>query len=1175
MTTSPIPADPHAFIARWLPSGGSERANYQMFLLELCDLLGVDSPDVTTAAGLGKYTFEREVKEEFANGKHTTRFIDFYRQGSFVLETKQGVEKKETAEDGQRQTKKAPKKKGHGVRGTDGYDTSMVKAKAQAEAYTRFLPAEEGRPPFVLVVDVGHSIEIYAEFTRTGGTYLPFPTPAKHRILLTDLEKPEVRGLLRTIWLDPLSLDPSAKAAKATREVAAKLAELGKSLEKTASEDGQRLYTAEQVSSFLMRMIFTMFAEDMNLFSSDPQQQQRPFRKALERLGGNPEMFVASMEELWGKMAKGGHSLFLQAKVLHFNGGLFENVEVLPITAEQLGLLIEAAKMDWGDVEPSIFGTLVERALNPVDRHRLGAHYTPRAYVERLVNKVVMEPLREDWQGVQVEIEAALRAVGDSTDPEVHRKARANAIDKVRGFLDVLRNTKVLDPACGTGNFLYVSMELMTQLEAEARHVLERLGGQSEILGVGPENFLGIEINERAAKVASLVLWIGYLQLYAHSHDKPVPPEPILREFKNIRNSDAVLLYTKTQVNLDTTRWDGVTRITTPDGREIPDPAARIPDVNYVSPTQAPWPFADFIVGNPPFIGAGPMRETLGDGYVKALRKTYKISKLHAGVPDSADFVMYWWFRAAQLLTLPRLRRFGFVTTNSIKQTFNRRVIEQSVDNKTMSLLYAVPDHPWVDEADGANVRIAMTVVGKGAGEGVLEWVTKETVGEYGEYEIETEAVKGRINSDLTVGVDITGAVELEAMEGISNRGVQLFGKGFIVPRTAEADPETKRKPPNAEDLGLGRIEGLEKYIREYRNGRDLNGNSRGAMVIDLFGLTERDVQDKFPEVYQHVKLTVKPERDQNNRETRRKNWWLFGETNPKLRDQLNGLPRYIATVETSKHRTFQFLEESILPDNKLIAIAHNDAYVLGVLSSRTHVAWAVAQGSTLEDRPVYVKTRCFETFPFPEATAEQQAAIREKAQALDDHRKRQLGLHPDLTLTELYNVLEKVRSGEKLSNKEQDIFERGLVETLKDLHDELDALVAAAYGWASNLSEQEILGRLTMLNTERAEEERQGKVQYLRREYQNPKATIQDVLVAASDVAASADNKKPKFPHKLAAQSQLIIRVLREASSPLTAGQVAATFRGVKPTRVEEVLEMLVALGQAREVAEMGGYAA
>ena len=370
----------------------------------------------------------------------------------------------------------------------------------------------------------------------------------------------------------------------------------------------------------------------------------------------------------------------------------------------------------------------------------------------------------------------------------------------------------------------------------------------------------------------------------------------------------------------------------------------------------------------------------------------------------------------------------------------------------------------------------------------------------------------------------------------LSNRGVKLHGAGFIV----NAD--------EAAALGLGRLPGLERHIRDYRNGRDLTQTPRGVMVIDLFGLTAEEVRARYPEVYQWVLERVKPERDQNKRQSRKDNWWLFGETNPKLRRQLAGLPRYIATVETAKHRTFVFLDQSILPDNKLIAIALDDAWTLGVLSSRVHVFWALATGSRLGvgNDPVYVKTRCFETFPFPAPGAPEKDRIRQLAEDLDAHRKARQALHPGLTMTGMYNVLEQLRRGEPLSAKEKTIHEQGLVSVLRQLHDELDAAVLAAYGWedltaallgsagrgmrpvpnvmsltptrgtrgptrhpkrcgrgkcpvrpADRLTshgegvaagvEEAILHRLVALNAERAAEERRGLVRWLRPEFQNP----------------------------------------------------------------------------------------
>ena len=284
---------------------------------------------------------------------------------------------------------------------------------------------------------------------------------------------------------------------------------------------------------------------------------------------------------------------------------------------------------------------------------------------------------------------------------------------------------------------------------------------------------------------------------------------------------------------------------------------------------------------------------------------------------------------------------------------------------------------------------------------------------------------EGRIQPDLSIGADLDSAKPLKSNLGISNPGVKLHGAGFIV------------SPEKAAALGLGTVAGLEKHIRPYRNGRDLTDKPRGVYVIDLLGLKSEEVIMRYPATYQHVFENVKPERDQNNRATYRDNWWIFGEARSSFRPALEDIPRYIATVETAKHRIFQFLDASILPDNKLIAIALDDAFYLGVMSSRIHVVWALATGSRLGvgNDPVYVKTRCFDPFPFPAATEAQQARIRELAEALDAHRKHQQAQHPKLTLTDLYNVVEKLRAGQPLTAKEQITHEQGLAAVVLSLH--------------------------------------------------------------------------------------------------------------------------------------------
>lgn len=1128
--------DPEPFIQRWADSGGAERANYVSFLTDLCRVLGVPEPEPTRPEDAqNAYVFEKTVHDRHDDGKSTLRRIDLYKRGAFILEAKQGVQQEAQQEDA---LLKKPRKKGHGTRGTAGWDTFMRRAREQAERYARLLPPEEGRPPFLLIVDVGHAIEVYAEFTRTGGAYRPFPDARTHRILLSDLRDPDVRERLRAIWTDPLSLDPSTRAAAVTTRVASTLASLSRSLEAQG-------FTPERISAFLTRMIFTMFAEDVGLIEG------YRFRRTLEGLRGRLDAFVPTVEELWSKMATGGYSLALQDRVRHFNGGLFEGVEVIPVTDAGLDLLIDAAAHDWSQVEPSIFGTLVERALNPRERHKLGAHYTPRAYVERLVNQVVIAPLREDWRTVQVQVQTTLdRGEGS---PAAQKKARA----LVEAFLGQLMHTRVLDPACGTANFLYVSMELLKALEAEVVEALVGLGGTAPLIGVNPEQFLGIEVNPRAASVAELVLWIGYLQLYAREHGKASPPEPILRAFHNIEQRDAVLAYdgTRPRLNADgtpVTRWDGVTtRLHPVTGEPVPDPGATVAEVEYLNPGPAEWPRTDFIVGNPPFMGSKRMREALGHGYVDALQAAYP------DVPQATDFVLRWWHKAALLTRAGQVRRFGLITTNSITQAYNRRAIEPHLTGTQapLSLLYATPDHPWVDETDGAAVRIAMTVAEAGEKAGVLARVTRErTQARDGQDLVDAfEVEQGVIHPDLRTGTNLAEARELQANATLCAVGMKTIGAGFLI------------TPEQAAGLGRGRSTALDERVRPYLNGRDLMTRARGMYVIDLFGLSEAEARDQYPALYQHLRDTVYDLRQQNNNKVFRELWWVLGHPRPVFRAFIRGLQRYVATLETAKHQVFQFMDSRVIPDSTVVTFGLDDAYHLGVLQSRVHVAWALAQGGTLEDRPRYNKTRCFETFPFPDSTPDQQAHIREVAERLDAHRRARLQEHPKLTMTALYNVLEKLRAGEALDAKERVIHDQGLVTVLKDLHEQLDAAVLAAYGWPVGLDTQEVLTRLAALNAERVQAEARGQVRYLRPTYQDPQGSVQaslDLLVQANRVAGPS---LPPFPTGLPAQVQAVRQVLAQAERPLSAEEIARLFRGARADVVGEIVETLVVLGQAQ----------
>jgi hypothetical protein len=286
------------------------------------------------------------------------------------------------------------------------------------------------------------------------------------------------------------------------------------------------------------------------------------------------------------------------------------------------------------------------------------------------------------------------------------------------------------------------------------------------------------------------------------------------------------------------------------------------------------------------------------------------------------------------------------------------------------------------------------------------------------------------------------------------------------------------------------KLENLPPIIKTYQKGRELVQGGQSGWVIDCFGLTADELRQRYPTAYQHLLTHVKPERDHKNRDSRRKNWWLFGEPVGKLRAAIRGLRRYVVTIETSKFKPFIFIESTVIPDHKLYAIASEDALLLGVLSSRVHKVWALEAGGTLEDRPTWTNTTTFSPFPFPVCSTELQARIRRIAEELDAHRKRVQAQSPVVTLTGMYNVLEKLRANEPLSAKEKQIHDAGLVSVLREFHDDLDAAVFAAYGWPATLTDAEIRKCLVALNDERAKEEASGLIRWLRPEYQNPGST-------------------------------------------------------------------------------------
>ena len=475
------------------------------------------------------------------------------------------------------------------------------------------------------------------------------------------------------------------------------------------------------------------------------------------------------------------------------------------------------------------------------------------------MNPVVMEPLQEEWRLVRGDVEKLLQDAAKKEEemekitrlspsetqgkdrPNYNKEKKArdkylkDAEEKILAFLEYLKNIKILDPACGTGNFLYVTMDLMKQLETEVFDWLSDVTGKAEypfgLNQINPSQFLGIEVDERAAEIADLVIWIGYLQWHFRRNGYTQPETPILRAFGNIEKRDAVLAYDGEPVpDVDRatgevrTRWGGGMMVHPVTGEEVPDPSDQKVIYKYLNPRSTVWPEADYIVSNPPFVGNFSMREILGDGYVESLREVYK-----KVIPETSDYVMFWWKKSAELLKERKIDRFGLITTNSITQIQQRRVIEPYLSGKDkIEIDFAIPDHPWV--SGSAAVRIAMTAASKDSLNSKRGIVIEER--DENNAKVRIESVD-RINSDLSSGVDVTASLILFSNSKLAGPGVKLHGAGFLV--SYEQYQFWGCKYPN--------------IVKPYRNGRDLTAIPRNLFVIDFFGLKVNELSN-YPEPY-------------------------------------------------------------------------------------------------------------------------------------------------------------------------------------------------------------------------------------------------------------------------------------------------------------------------------------
>jgi type II restriction/modification system DNA methylase subunit YeeA len=727
-------------------------------------------------------------------------------------------------------------------------------------------------------------------------------------------------------------------------------------------------------------------------------------------------------------------------EIRRFNGNLFETGPVLTLTAPEIDRLYQAARLDWSAVDPSIFGTLFERGMDPAKRSQLGAHYTSREDIETLVEPVVMKPLRREWREVQ-ELVANVLETGKKRPKEKDRspaaplagpklkKARREAETLLGHFHQKLAQIHVLDPACGSGNFLYVTLQKLKDLEKEVIVFALDNGLQGRIPLVGPWQLHGIEINPYAFELAQMTVWIGYLQ-WLHQNPFGVREDPVLRRMDTFECKDAIL--------------------------DLSDPEA---------PKEPEWPKVDYIVGNPPFLGGKRLRGELGDEYVEALFRVW------AGrVPAEADLVTYWFEKARAQIDKGDAKRAGLLATQGIRGGVNRQIIQRIME--TGGLFFAISDRDWI--LDGAMVHMSMIAFDAGA-----------------EHDRELDGVSvEQIHANLTAKTDLTVAQRL-----IENRDLSFMGdsKGGRFEIAQDQALELMRAP-NPHDRPNSDV------IVPWVGGLDINSRNRGLYIID-FGARMTEVEAaKYELPFQRLRELVWPERQTNRRPAYRDRWWIHVEPRAAMRDTLGGLEHFLATTRHGPHRYFRWVDHPSLPDSALIVFAGESMAFFGLLENRAHELWSRAQGTQVRERESgfrYTPTTCFETFPFPTATDEQQAAIATAARELDELRER--WLNPPEWVTE--EVLEFPGAVDgPWARFVHDPDERGIGtvryprlvprddaaaaqlarRTLTNLynqrpawldhaHRKLDEAVLAAYGWPPDLADEEILSRLLALNLERA----------------------------------------------------------------------------------------------------------
>lgn len=981
---------PLQFVEKWRDAELRERQGSQMHFIELCELLGEPRPDQPET-----YCFERGVEK--AGGGDG--WADVWRKGCFAWEYK-------------------------------GKHANLAAALRQLQTYTLDLQM----PPYLVVCDMDR-IVVHTNWNNT--------VSETHEWKLDDLLDAGKCDLLKQVFNGSERLKPTISPQELTAKAAQRFGDIGRRLQ-------ERKHDPRTVAHFLNRLIFCMFAEDAGLLPN------KLFSRMMQAVEKQPEAASGQMRDLFAKMHKGG--FFGEHKIDWFNGGLFDGEDVLPLEVVDLREIAKTAdEHDWSEIDPAIFGTLFEQALKATrERPALGAHYTDREKILKIVDPVITRPLMAEWDIAHAEIatimeevraadaeEKAIReeaAAQLKADPKAAKageearrkrtsalrgrrsKAIAAAKDRLDAFLDRLSKFRVLDPACGSGNFLYVALHSLHDIERRAHGDVLRLGIEPPPLRVSVKQLRGIEIERYAAELARVTLWIGDLQWLKKNGYLP-DRRPILDSLDQIEERDALLDRSK---GAEPKHWP-----------------------------EAEWPEADVIIGNPPFLGDRRMISQLGETYVTRLRKLFD-----GRVPGHSDFVTYWFAKGLDALVADRTRRCGLVATNSISGGNNVDVLERIASST--SICDAWDDEEWA--LQGAQVRVALVCYGKGF---------------VGVPHLDGEPV-ARISATLTTDEVGTDAARLKENAVTSFIGTQKNGPFDI-------DGQTARLWLSAPSNPNGKLN--SDVIRPWTNGAGIVQRDPDKWIID-FG-TNRLEQDAalYELPFAHVVLNVKPTRDGLRRDWHRTRWWLHGDPRPALRQAISSLDRFIATPLVSKHRIFAWLPAVKIPENTVIVVARDDDTAFGILHSRFHELWSLRLATWLGvgNDPRYTPTTTFETFPFPEGLtpnipASQYAndpraiAIAEAARELNE--KREAWLNPPEWVDRVPEVVP--RYPDRIVPKNEDaakkLKERTLTKLynerppwLDHLHKTLDAAVAAAYGWPADLSDEEILERLFKLNQERA----------------------------------------------------------------------------------------------------------